>query len=53
MDPECLSVQPYEEFDPDELIEWQWTGSDVDPSHVQVMMAPIVVNLTRVPGGSG
>jgi len=46
VDPECLLVQPYEEFDPDELIEWQWTGSEVDPSHVQVMMAPIVVNLT-------
>jgi len=46
VDPECLIVEPYEEFDPDELIEWQWTGSAVDPDHVQVMMTPIVINLT-------
>jgi len=46
VDPECLKVTPYEEFDPVELIEWQWTGSDVDPSYVQVMMTPMVIGLT-------
>ncbi len=43
---DCFRVQPYEEFDPVELIEWQWTGSQVDPASRQVMMTPIVVNLT-------
>ena len=46
VDDECLLVMPYEEFDPVELIEWQWTGSAVDPTYNQVIMTPVVINLT-------
>ncbi len=46
IDGDCLLVQPYSEFDPEEIIEWQWSGSAVDAAYDQVMMTPIVINLT-------
>jgi len=45
-DTSCMSLEPYATFAPDEVIEWQWTGSAVDPEYNQVMMTPVVVNLT-------
>ncbi len=52
VDGECHSVMPYAQFDPDELIEWQWSSSPVDPEYDQVMMTPIVVSLTDDNGDS-
>ena len=46
VDPGCMLVMPYEEFDPVEVIEWQWSSSPIDPGYDQVMMTPIVVSLT-------
>ncbi len=46
IDEGCMLVMPYEEFDPVELIEWQWSSSAVDPDHDQVMMTPIVIQLS-------
>ncbi len=46
VDDQCLSVEPYETFAPDEVIEWQWTGSAVASWWDAVIMTPIVVNVT-------
>ncbi|MDX9721029.1 MAG: hypothetical protein RBU37_09780 [Myxococcota bacterium] len=41
--PPCTYV-PVEDFAPQ--VEWEWTGSAIEPTYVQVMMAPMVANLT-------
>ncbi len=43
---ECLQYNPYEEFDPDEVVEWTWSSSALAPESTDVMMAPIVISLT-------
>lgn len=46
-DPSCRVVQPYEAFDPQQVVEWQWSGSaTLEPASDQVMMTPVVGNLT-------
>jgi hypothetical protein len=40
----CTYKPPTGVFSP--KVEWEWTGSSTAPSHNQVMMAPMVANLT-------
>jgi hypothetical protein len=40
----CIYQPPVGSFSP--KVEWQWTGGKAAPSHSQVMMAPMVANLT-------
>jgi len=41
---DCIYRPPVGVFDPQE--EWQWSGSTVEPDFNQIMMAPVVANLT-------
>jgi PKD repeat protein len=41
---DCEYVPPVGSFDP--VLEWEWTGSTINPSSNQVMCAPVVANLT-------
>jgi hypothetical protein len=41
---DCLYHPPVGVFQP--VLEWEWTGSPVEPEYDQVMMAPAVANLT-------
>ncbi len=45
MDPECAVLQPYQLFEPNQDVEWQWTGSAIEPDHTQVVATPMVINL--------
>jgi hypothetical protein len=42
----CHAVVAFETFEPNEEIEWQWSGSTVNPNHDQVIVSPVVINLT-------
>ncbi len=44
IDTTCEYRPPTEEFSP--RIEWIWSGSTVEPAHDQVMMQPVVAQLT-------
>jgi len=39
----CRFVPPVADFEPE--LEWEWTGSLIDPLHDQVMMTPLVIDL--------
>jgi len=41
--PGCTYI-PTENFDP--TVEWEWNGSSTLPDYMQVMMAPVVANMT-------
>lgn len=41
---DCLYHPPVGVFNP--AMEWQWSGSQVEPAYDQIMMAPAVANLT-------
>lgn len=45
-DDACHAVEPFETFEPNEEVEWQWTGSTVNPGSDQVIVSPVVINLT-------
>ena len=45
-DDACHAVEPFETFEPNEEVEWQWTGSSTNPNFDQVIVAPVVINLT-------
>ena len=45
-DPDCLGINAYSEFSPNQDIEWQWAGGAVEASYDHVINAPVVINLT-------
>ncbi len=45
-DDECNAVEPFETFEPNEEIEWQWAGSSTNPNYDQVIVSPVVISLT-------
>ena len=42
----CSQLQPYEQFEPNQDTEWQWLESETNGSFDQVIVAPLVINLT-------
>ncbi len=45
-DPSCHAVVPFDTFEPDQAIEWQWSAPSVNAAFDQVIMSPMVINLT-------
>ena len=43
---DCHAVEPFATFEPNEEVEWQWTGSSTNPNYDQVIVAPVVIGLT-------
>ena len=44
-DDTCTSTEPYEQFDPQMEMLWQWTDPPDDPGHFQVLSPPVVIDL--------
>ncbi len=42
----CTSTEPYEQFDPQMEMLWQWTEPTDQPDHFQVLSIPVVIDLT-------
>ncbi len=42
----CVQLQPYEQFDPAQEVEWQWFESTTAAAFDEVVATPIVINLT-------
>ena len=45
-DESCTSSEPYEQFDPQMELVWQWTDPVDQPEHYQVLSMPVVIDLT-------
>jgi len=43
---DCHAVEAFETFEPNEQVEWQWSGSTVNSAFDQVIASPVVINLT-------
>lgn len=43
---DCHAVEAFETFEPNEEVEWQWSGSTVNANFDQVIASPVVINLT-------
>ncbi|MCP4793839.1 MAG: VCBS repeat-containing protein [Proteobacteria bacterium] len=46
IDDGCHAVVAFETFEPNEEVEWQWSGSTVNANFDQVITSPMVINLT-------
>ena len=44
-DDTCTSTEPYEQFDPQMEVLWQWTDPVDEPEHFQVLSIPVVIDL--------
>ncbi len=45
-DATCTSTEPYETFDPQMALRWQWTDPPDEAEHFQVLSVPLVIDLT-------
>jgi hypothetical protein len=45
-DGSCTSIEPYELFEPQMEVMWQWTDPVEEVEHFQVLSLPIVIDLT-------
>jgi hypothetical protein len=45
-DDTCHAVEAFDTFEPNEEVEWQWTNPSVNGNYDQVIVAPVVINLT-------
>jgi len=45
-DDTCTSTEPYEQFDPQMEMIWQWADPVDEPEHYQVLSIPVVIDLT-------
>ncbi len=42
---DCTSTEPYEQFDPQMEVLWQWTDPAEEVEHFQVLSPPVVIDL--------